>query len=81
MYLYSSSVIYEQRSVSNERADVGWDVNSETEVHFILALFFFCKSCVLVFRLHVFLCSVCTQYLRRPEDIVGSMGTRITRRL
>lgn len=41
MYLHSSSIAYEQRSVTNERADVGWDVNSETEVHFILALLVF----------------------------------------
>lgn len=53
MYLHSSSIVYEQRSVTNERADVGWDVNSETEVHFILHCWFFKKSCVSVFRLHV----------------------------
>lgn len=51
MYLYSSSIIYEQRSVTNERADVGWDVNSETEVHFRLTLFFFLN--------HVYSCFTC----------------------
>lgn len=29
----------------------------------------------------MYVCSGCTQYPRRPEEVVGSMGTRITRGL
>lgn len=81
MYLHSSSIVYEQRSVTNERADVGWDVNSETEVHFILALLVFLKNHVYQCFACMYVCSGCTQYPRRPEEVVGSMGTRITRGL